>query len=380
MISSPPSVEEKLQGLVQELVQHYPYYQALDRESLPFHELPLIDKRMINENREQFTRAMSEPTVESFTSGSTGIPFRCIKTVKEQAELSMAIQRQRLKWGLPMRYRSVLLGNSLYAEPRMVSSFAYQIERNAPHMIQGRCSALYLVACYMAEKGLNVPDSLRFVQNWGELIQPVQRQKIEEVFGVPLLDYYGMEELWLIAFTNKDKQLQINEQSVYMEVLDPLTGQPLPEGEAGDLVVTSFVMKSTPFVRYRTGDLGRLKRDAENNLILELLPFRGSQIILPDRSVSPSIFRYLDQFYKQLAEDSGMKQFQMVQETYTTFRLRIVADEVQDEVLHDAALKLETLLKQCLLTDQASIVIERVAAIPPHPVSGKFQPFVSMVS
>src|SRR3569832_1054378 len=123
-------------------------------------------------------------------------------------------------------------------------------------MIQGRFSALYLVACYMEENGLKVPDTLKFVQNWGELIQPVQRQKIEEVFGVPLLDYYGMEELWLIAFSNKEKKLQINEQSVYVEVLDPLTGQPLPEGEAGDLVVTSFVMKSTPFVRYRTGDLG----------------------------------------------------------------------------------------------------------------------------
>ncbi|MWC29853.1 AMP-binding protein [Paenibacillus sp. MMS18-CY102] len=379
MASSPASLEERLQNLVQELVGHYPFYKELDKRPSQFLDLPVIDKRMINDNRERFTREMAEPLVESFTSGSTGIPFRCIKTVQEQAVLSMAIQRQRLQWGLPLRYRSVLLGNSLFAEPRMVSSFAHQIEKNSPHMIQGRSSGLHLIACHMADKGMKVPDTLKFVQNWGELIQPLQRQKIEDVFGVPLLDYYGMEEIWLIAFSNKEKQLQINEQCVYVEVLDPETGQPLPEGEAGDLIVTSFVMKSTPFVRYRTGDLGRLRRDAQNNLIVELLPFRGSQIILPDRSISPSIFRYLDQFYKQLADASGMKQFQMVQETMTSFRLRIVADEARDEVLAESASMLGKLLKQCLLAD-VSIVIERVPVIPPHPVSGKFQPFVSLVS
>jgi hypothetical protein len=127
--------------------------------------------------------------------------------------------------------------------------------------------------------------------------------------------------------------------------------------------------------------MGRVYVEGETgNKILELLPFRSSQIKLSDRTVDASIFRYLDRFYHWLAEELGIKQFQMIQESYTSFRLLIVTDAVDDERLLDATRKLEVLLKQCLFVEQICISIQCVPTISPNPINGKFQPFVSLVS
>ncbi|MGG1516564.1 hypothetical protein ABE504_14190 [Paenibacillus oryzisoli] len=372
---------DRLQELTHELVRNYPYYHKWNYPGVSFEELPIIDKATVNESRDSLCLTDAGSLLESFTSGSTGIPFRCIKTEDEQMKLSMAIHRHRRKWGLPLRYRSVLLGDTIFSHPRMVTHFANQIIKTSPHMIQGRCSALYKIAEYFSKKsGLQVPSSLLFVQNWGEFLQPAQRALIESVFRVPLLDYYGMEEMWLIAFSNKQGQLEIDEQFVHLEIIDPHTGQCLDAGEYGDIVITSYAMKSLPFVRYRSGDIGRVLYDpATKKKILELMPFRTSQIKLPDRTVDSSIFRYFDAFYQQLAVDMQIKQFQMIQVSYTSFRLVVATEGYHKEKLDAATKQLEALLKQTLFTNEVSISIECVKQISPHPVSGKCQPFVSMI-
>ncbi|MFD0697452.1 hypothetical protein ACFQZT_25585 [Paenibacillus sp. GCM10027628] len=374
--------EERLQQLVHELADKYPFYRNWQQPIVRFEDFPIVDKFIVNEHREQLQLPLSVSAIESFTSGSTGIPFKCVKSSEEQMKLSMAIHRHRRKWGLPTRYRSVLLGNMIFSHPKMVSHFANQIAHTSPHMIQGRCSAIYEVANYFTSQGkIKVPDSLLFVQNWGESLQPAQRQLIEDVFKVPLVDYYGMEEIWIIAFSNKKGQLVIDEQVVHVEVMDPKTGSILPDGEIGDIVVTSFIMKSIPFVRYRSGDIGRAYREVSTNeRILELLPFRSSQIKLPDRTVDSSIFRYFDNFYQKLAVEMNVRQFQMVQESITSFKLLVVTDRSEDERVAAAAVQLETLLKQSLFTENVHITIECVSQISPNPVSGKFHPFVSMIS
>ncbi len=376
-----PRMEERLQTLARELAETYPYYKSLRKQPLRFEELPIIDKLIVNENRNQFELAHAVPLLESFTSGSTGIPFRCIKTLDEKMKLSMAIHRHRRKWGLPLRHRAVLLGDTLFGQPRMTAHYANQIAQTSPHMIQGRCSGLYELAAYYAKNNRPVQDSLLFVQNWGECVQPTHRKVIEDVFRVPLLDYYGLEEIWMIAFSNKMGHLEIDEQIVHVEILNTQTHEPVLDGEIGDIVVTSFILKQMPFVRYRTGDLGRTYRDGMNGKrILELLPVRSSQIKLQGRTVSTAVFRYLDQFYHQLTVEMDMRQFQMIQETFTSFRLLIVSETANNERLVDATKKLELLLKQSLFVDQLHISIQCVAQIPPHPISGKFQPFVSLVS
>jgi phenylacetate-CoA ligase len=374
--------EPRLQELASALLREHPFYKNYySSGSLDFFSLPLMDKRIMNRNRELFTADTLDPdVVESYTSGSTGEPFRCLKTKGELMSLSLAIQRKRRGWGLPLRYRSLLIGNSAGIHPKMLAKYAQDIVKSAPDMIQGRSSILAELVGYFEERSLTVPPNLRFVQSWGEHIYDSDRRLIEKTFGVPLVDYYGMEEVWMIAFTNREGQLEIDRDHVYVETVDPHSGQPVPSGEYGELVITSLVLKRMPFVRYRTGDMGRLLHDeAKGTVTLELLPFRGSQIKLPDRVLSPSVLRYLDGFYKQLSGEIGMRQYQMIQEDYTTFRLKLVAEDLDESKRLEISERLAPQLRQCLLLDKLELHVEAVRSIPPHPVSGKRHPFLCLI-
>lgn len=372
---------DRLQELVSALLQEHPYYRHYCRGAEDFTSLPLMDKSIMNRHRELFASdASGHDVVESYTSGSTGEPFRCQKTRSELLTLSLAIQRKRRGWGLPLRYRSVLVGNSAGIHPKMLAKYAQEIVRTAPDMIQGRSSILAELVGYFQERELHVPANLRFVQSWGEHIYDSDRQAIEQTFGVPLVDYYGMEEVWMIAFTNREGQLEVDQDHVYVEAVDPDNGLPVPAGEYGELVVTSLVLKHMPFVRYRTGDMGRLIQDEERGVLtLELLPFRRSQIRLPGRVLSPSVLRYLDGFYKQLSEEIGMRQYQMVQEDYTSFRLRLVAADMDEVKQREIGERLAVQLRQCLLVNQLELHVEPVRHIPPHPISGKRHPFICLI-
>ena len=54
--------------------------------------------------------------------------------------------------------------------------------------------------------------------------------------------------------------LTVWEDAFYPEIVDPMTGAPLPDGEQGELVFTSLSKEAVPIIRYRTGDLSRLRR------------------------------------------------------------------------------------------------------------------------
>ncbi|WP_327167486.1 phenylacetate--CoA ligase PaaK [Streptomyces subrutilus] len=88
------------------------------------------------------------------------------------------------------------------------------------------------------------------------------RREIEERLGIDAVDIYGLSEVMgpgvAQEFTSTKDGLHIWEDHFYPEVVDPLTGAVLPEGELGELVFTSLTKEAMPVVRYRTRDLTRL--------------------------------------------------------------------------------------------------------------------------
>ena len=88
------------------------------------------------------------------------------------------------------------------------------------------------------------------------------RKEIEQALGVNALDIYGLSEVMgpgvaMECVETKDGPT-IWEDHFYPEVVDPFTGEPLPDGEEGELVFTSLTKQATPIIRYRTHDLARL--------------------------------------------------------------------------------------------------------------------------
>ena len=87
------------------------------------------------------------------------------------------------------------------------------------------------------------------------------RQHIEELLCIDACDIYGLTEICGpgAAFECLEKHgMHINEDHIYPEIVDPVTGEPLPCGQTGELVFTTLTKEGTPMLRYRTHDLCRL--------------------------------------------------------------------------------------------------------------------------
>ncbi|GAA2251480.1 phenylacetate--CoA ligase [Streptomyces amakusaensis] len=91
---------------------------------------------------------------------------------------------------------------------------------------------------------------------------PAMRAEIEERFALDAVDIYGLSEVIgpgvaQECLETKDG-LHVWEDHFFPEVIDPLTGEVLPDGERGELVFTSLTKEAMPVIRYRTRDLSRL--------------------------------------------------------------------------------------------------------------------------
>ncbi|MFC9757563.1 phenylacetate--CoA ligase PaaK [Streptomyces sp. NPDC056921] len=88
------------------------------------------------------------------------------------------------------------------------------------------------------------------------------RREIEERFDIDAVDIYGLSEVMGPGVAQECVEtkdgLHIWEDHFYPEVVDPFTGEVLPEGEEGELVFTSLTKEAMPVIRYRTRDLTRL--------------------------------------------------------------------------------------------------------------------------
>lgn len=88
-----------------------------------------------------------------------------------------------------------------------------------------------------------------------------QRKRIEELLGVKAYNCFGMSEMNGpgVAFECKEQNgLHIWEDYVIVEIIDPVTLEPVPEGEVGELVLTAINREAMPLLRYRTRDLTRI--------------------------------------------------------------------------------------------------------------------------
>lgn len=88
-----------------------------------------------------------------------------------------------------------------------------------------------------------------------------QRQRIEEMFGVKAYNSFGLSEMNGpgVAFECTEQAgLHIWEDSYLVEILNPDTLEPVPDGEVGELVLTTLDRQAMPLIRYRTRDLTRI--------------------------------------------------------------------------------------------------------------------------
>ena len=117
-----------------------------------------------------------------------------------------------------------------------------------------------------AEDGVDVRDlPVSTVTIGAEPFTDPMREEIEAALGVTAIDVYGLSEIIgpgvAIECEHAQAGLHVWEDHFYPEVIDPDTGEVLPAGEEGELVLTTLTKEALPVLRYRTGDVTSLTRE-----------------------------------------------------------------------------------------------------------------------
>ncbi len=94
-------------------------------------------------------------------------------------------------------------------------------------------------------------------ERWGEKM----RARISNELGIEIYDIYGLTEIYgpgIGISCSEHNGMHIFEDFNYIEIIDPETGENLPDGEEGELVITTLRKQGAPLIRYRTHDLTRI--------------------------------------------------------------------------------------------------------------------------
>ncbi|PNY79943.1 AMP-binding protein [Deinococcus koreensis] len=137
------------------------------------------------------------------------------------------------------------------------------IEDLQPEVIACTPSYALVLAEALARRGLGPDDlSLRYAVLGAEPWAEKTRAEVEAALGVKATNIYGLSEIIGPGVSNEDHAEQrgsyLWEDHFYPEIVHPQTGEVLPEGELGVLVLSSMTRTALPILRYWTGDITRL--------------------------------------------------------------------------------------------------------------------------
>ncbi len=177
-------------------------------------------------------------------------------------------------------------------------------------------------------------SSVVYVELTGEMVLDQLKKRIEKDFSCNVKCHYGTMEVSTIGY-EEGEYYKINETSTFVEVLDK-DGMPVPEGETGNIYVTSLHNYAMPFVRYGTGDRGQLltkEIEGKKVKLLKLTKARKNDFLnLPDgRKIPPDILLKPIEIINEVYENVVF-QFQVRQTEKDHLLLTIVMD---DEFLKD---------------------------------------------
>ncbi|KIL76359.1 phenylacetate--CoA ligase PaaK [Bacillus badius] len=140
------------------------------------------------------------------------------------------------------------------------------IEDFKPRGICGTPSYILNIAEKMQEMGKDPRNtSLEYGIFGAEPWSEEMRAKLEETLNLKAVDIYGLSEIMgpgvSIECYEAQDGLHVQEDHFFIEVINPDTLEPVPEGEVGELVFTSLTKEAFPVIRYRTGDLASITRE-----------------------------------------------------------------------------------------------------------------------
>lgn len=215
------------------------------------------------------------------SSGTTGNPTVILHSQRDIEQWADAMARSMYTIGL--RSSDIIQNTSgygmftgglgiQYASERLgaltVPAGAGNSKRHVKFIMDFGTTALHCIPSYATrlaaafqEEGINPADTTVHTLIIGaEPHSDAQRKRIEEIWGAKAYNNFGMSEMCgpgVAIECQEQNGLHIWEDNYIVEIVDPITLEPVPDGEIGELVLTTLNREAMPLFRYRTRDLTR---------------------------------------------------------------------------------------------------------------------------
>jgi phenylacetate-CoA ligase len=288
----------RLRELAESAYHNTSYWRGvMDREGIRPEEIrsiedvrrfPLLTKEQMRDNREAMASSVGGRGMQiARTSGSTNAALEFYTSADREAHISAARMRghrwvgcapgdkEVYFWAAPVEVstqgrikairdwlRNDGFSNALLLSEENVPLYVDRWRCWGANCLFGYVSSFTALVRLARSRGMDLSvlkeHGLRVICTTSELLGE-NRATIEEAFGVPACDTYGIRETGLIGHGCERQMMHTNDEQLILETIDPQTGEPTA-GE-GELVATMLLSHCQPVIRYRTGDIVTLSRD-----------------------------------------------------------------------------------------------------------------------
>jgi len=400
--------DKTLHRLIEHVYKHVPYYRnvmqtrGLTPEDIrttdDLTKLPVLDKQIFRQRWKEFISDEANPDMVRVrrTGGTTGQPLRIARDPMNAACENAAFYRGLGFSGYRRGEKIVkLFGGSLGLAPESrltrfkarlsgelflpafevsrenVAEYVRTIQQGRAEFVRGFASAVYLLARWMMEAGLQL--RLNAVFSTAEMLYEPQSELITDRLG-EVFEYYGCGEVNSIAFEcGMHNGLHVSDEHVFLEALRD--GERVLDGEMGAVTLTTLQNYTMPLIRYQNGDVVACTSKACScgrglSRILKLLGRTNDLLLARDGRLISGVF--MPAFLVRV-DMQGVQQVQLIQETQDAIRLKVVRTTAYS--IDSLRPLLEVIIRHL---GDVKIKVEYVDSIPTAP-SGKCRYVISKV-
>ncbi len=279
ILNSPKAVAQ-LMAVASRAYEHVPFYRqrfaGLDfTSSMQLTDIPLLSKEDARLAQNQLVRADYKANQPGgfidYTSGSTGIPLQLVHKQAEVMRCARNLWRARAEHlptvaeevgvilfpttqlnttpvGTNPHKKGKVLLTTLDWDIERVSAYLDELDALQPAWLHGPPALLSILAESLRRNGRRLRRPLSFVESSDDWLSPAVRDLLAETFQCRIVNHYGCQETYTIAYECPQGKMHIFDDSVVVELHPHETGK-------HEIVVSSLIFETMPFIRYKVGDL-----------------------------------------------------------------------------------------------------------------------------
>ena len=133
--------------------------------------------------------------------------------------------------------------------PRSVQPTIDEIDRFQPEYISGSASGLVQLVSFMEDTGVRMRTRLKVVTITRGAVDEGQRRRMEQVFGCPVAQTFGVRTEGVLAYMCPEGHLHVTAENCLIELLDPKTWEPVLPGQRGLVAGTDLLDRTMPHLR-----------------------------------------------------------------------------------------------------------------------------------